>query len=106
MKYGLARNSDVPGPNIPNLDATRSFKTLSDQTILTQRSISELRAFRWPSKVTSPNPLAADVLPSMVLGSTIRAWISGDDFLEDGWASAIVTSMSGDLSERLTLEVL
>lgn len=106
MKYGLGRNSDVPGPNIPNLDATRSFKTLSDPAVLTQRAVSELRAFRWPSTVTNPNPLAADVLPSMVLGSTIRAWISGDGFLPDGWASSIVTSMSGDGSERLTLEVL
>lgn len=106
MKYGLGKNSDVPGPNIPNLDATRSFKTLADPAVLTQRSISELRAFRWPSKVTSPNPLASDVLPAMVLGSTVRAWISGDDFLDDGWITAIVGTISGDLSERLTLEVL
>jgi len=107
MLVGLGQNIDVPeGPfDIPNLDATRSFKTVSDPAVLRSRAIGELRAFRWPSHVTSPEPLAADVLPGMVLGSTIRAWIEGDEFLDDGWRVATVTGMAGSLSEKLTLEV-
>lgn len=107
MLVGLGQNTDVPeGPfDIPNLDATRPFKNVADPVALRNLAIGELRAFRWPSTTAVPELLAADVLPAMVLGSTVRAWIEGDEFLSDGWRVSTVTGMSGYLSEKLTLEV-
>ncbi|MBG9885441.1 hypothetical protein ABE10_02335 [Bacillus toyonensis] len=105
MQVGRATMADVPGPIIPQLDATRSFKTIADPIELWRRARSELTAFRWPSVVATPSVLASDVLPDMVLGSTVRAWFEGDDFVDDGWRTSQVTGMSGDLTEQLTLEV-
>ncbi|WP_424937530.1 MULTISPECIES: hypothetical protein [Bacteria] len=105
MKVGRATMADVPGPIIPQLDATRSFKTIADPIELWRRAISELRAFRWPSVAATPSVLASDVLPSMTLGSTIRVRFQDDEFLDDGWRSSLVTGISGDLTDKLTLEV-
>ncbi|MGN7861450.1 hypothetical protein ACTJI8_12790 [Microbacterium sp. 22303] len=105
MRVGQSPFTGVPGPHIPNLDATRSFKTISDKPQLDQRALSELRAFRSPSLAISTDTTASEVLPAMVLGSTVRAWVEDDDFLPDGWMTTTVTGMSGDLTEKLTLEV-
>lgn len=105
MRVGQSPFTGIAGTRIPNLDATRSFKTIADKSQLDQRALAELRAFREPSLAISAATLASEVLPSMILGSTVRAWIEGDDFLPDGWLTSTVTGMSGDLSEQITLEV-
>ena len=105
MRVGQSPFTGVAGTRIPNLDATRSFKTIADKPQLDQRALSELRAFREPSRAISTATLASEVLPDMLLGSTVRAWIEDDVFLPDGWMTSTVTGMSGDLTEQLGLEV-
>ncbi|WP_159576089.1 hypothetical protein [Microbacterium sp. 8M] len=105
MKVGQSPFTGIPGTRIPNLDATRSFKTLADDAQLDAAALAELQAFREPSRVVTLGALASDVLPSMVLGSTLRAWVEGDEFLDDGWYGGTLVGMSGNLSETIGMEI-
>lgn len=105
MKVGKSPNVGIPGSDIPNLDTTRPFKSVDNVTELNALALGELKAFREPTTQFSVSTLASGVLPALVVGSTIKVWVDGDEFMNDGWRTGYLLGMSGDTSEKIGLEI-
>ena len=104
MKVGQSPFSGIPGPSIPNLDATRKFKNIDDEDQLDMLSLSTLRTLRSGTELYEFGVRAPEVLPDMILGSTHRVWCEGDEFIDDGWITGSLIGLKGDLTDDLGLE--
>jgi len=106
MKVGQSPFEGVPGTHIPNLDKTRSFKTIPEKGQLDKRALAELEAFREPSQMVEFGVGASGVLPALLPGSVLRAWVEDDEWIPDGWISGYTVGISGDLTDALKVEVV
>lgn len=107
IRHGEAGLGVPPGPMIPFLDVTRSFKNIDDQGTLDSLSMGELRALWETTTSFSFNVIASDeVSPlDLVPGARLRLYFAGDEFVPDGWQSLYLLGVGSDLTRKLTLEV-
>lgn len=106
MIVGQSPFVGIPGSQLPYRDEKRPFKGFTSEADADARAAAELQAFREPTEFVQYSLQASAVLPYMILGSTLRTWDEGDEFCDDEWTSRTLIGLSGDLTEKLGLEML
>lgn len=103
MKVGLA--GPLAGSDVPNMDAKLAFKDAATQADVDALAWGELRLNREVVRQESMKILAGDFFPAGV-GATVREWLDGDEFLDDGWFTGYVVGFSASVgSDVVALEV-
>jgi len=108
MRIGRAGDTDgYTGTRIPNIDLPRPAKSLSDQRVLDSTARAHWRADREATQQFGISTLASTALAAgVVIGSTVRAWVQDDEYLEDGWKQGYligISAVAGD--DEITLEI-
>lgn len=105
MRVGKA--GGLAGTDIPDMDTSRSFKDKDVISELDGLALSELKTFREPTVQVGFGTLATETpgADALVLGWTLRLWVDGDEFMNDGWRTSYLVGMSGDMSMRVGLEI-
>jgi len=103
----LARSRRVIDPPIPFLDRITALSTEDNEDALTRYAIGDLAAFQKPteqwgfSTMASGTPAVSDLL----LGGSAKTWVQEDPWLSTGWHNNRIIGFSGDLSEKVKLQL-
>lgn len=105
MRHGEAGH--LAGTTIPYLDTTRSYKEVDDVARLNAHAMGELVAYREVTTQYSFDTLASGTpsLDQLSPGARPRLWFDESEFVDDGWKNLYLLGMSGDLTEKISLEV-
>lgn len=95
------------GSSFLPLDAVVSYKSETDQARLDARARADLAARAKPTKQYSMDFFQNGDLPvwALRLGGTVRWKTQRDPWLPDGWRSSRLIEFSGDLSDKIHLEL-
>lgn len=105
MRHGEA--GDPGGSLVPFLDASRSYKSIDDVSLLGSYGAAELATHREATNQFDFSVLASGTpsVERLTPGATLRLWFSGDPWIGDGWQDLYLLGLSGDMSEKVKLEV-
>ncbi len=79
-------------------------KDIDDVARLNSLATSDVAKLSAPTVQWTLNVQASVVNPATLrIGSTIRTWSQGDEWISDGWTTHRVIAFSGDFTEKITL---
>ena len=92
---------------VPRLDVAHPFGQIEVQTDLQNHANAEIALYQYPTKQWQMSLMADGPVDvgSLVLGSTLRVYNKGRILAPDGWTSQRLIGISGDLSNKITLDV-
>jgi len=106
MRHG--EGGGQPGPDIPFLDFSASFKEIDDVAVLASHANADVKAHRSATTQWEMSALLSDRFASTsapTLGSTFRMKFYDDMWEDDGDVDQYLIGMSGDVSSKVKLDV-
>lgn len=103
----LVRSHPESDPQYPAMDHVEAYKTESSADVLSSRAVENLRTFGTPTEQWSFSVLASGSpsVADLILGGSAKVYSSGDPWIVDGPHTKRIIGFSGDLSEKVDLQL-